>query len=170
MRTQRVLCAAAAGVAMSVGSAAMADTFEFSALLSAANEVPPAPSSATGTFFAIFDDSTNTLSFEWSIQDLIGTPATPGAHIHNAAAGANGSVVFGFNQPGGSWPLEGSAVWSNMPPAMVTELFAGRLYANFHTTHVPSGEVRGQILLVPSPGVAGAGMAAFGLMALRRRR
>ncbi len=163
----RCICTSAALLALA--GAASADTFLFTATLNGLNEVPANDSPATGTFTGVYDDDANTFSFEWSIQDLVGEPASPGSHIHNAPAGANGPIVFGFNEPDGTWPLAGSAVWSDISPDLVDALFNEGLYANFHTTAFPGGEVRGQITLVPTPGVVGlAGIAGLGM--LRRRR
>jgi hypothetical protein len=106
-------------------------------------------------------------SFEWLITDnLIGNPSAPGAHIHNAPFGANGPIVFGFADD--DWALSGGAVWEDMTPENVDELFAGNLYVNFHTDAYPAGEVRGQILLIPAPGALG--LAGMGLLAAARRR
>lgn len=97
-------------------------------------------------------------------DNLIGDPASPGAHIHNAPAGSNGPIVFGFSS--GAWDLNGSATWNDLSQSHVDELFAGNLYINFHTTAFPGGEVRGQI--VPTPGTLA--LAGVGLLAISRRR
>ncbi len=158
----------AAAVAASASIAA-ADQFLFATDLSAANSNPPVNSSATGTFTGVYDDVANSFSIQWSITGLIGMPSSPGSHLHNAPLGSNGPVVFGFNNPDGTWPTSGSATWMNVPANMVSELFAGNLYANFHTTDFPSGEVRGQVRLVPAPGAAALGGCAA-LLLVRRRR
>lgn len=144
--------------------------FLFEATIEGSQEVPPTPSPATGWMTGVYDSVANTFSFEWEITDeLIGAPASPGAHIHFGAAGVNGGVVFGFNNPDGTWPLAGSAVWSGLSALNVDRLFDGNLYINFHTTEYPGGEVRGQITLVPAPAAAGL-LGLCGLIAARRRR
>jgi hypothetical protein len=159
---------AAIAVVISAAGAASAAEFVFYSFISGLNEVPANNSPALGFMAGVYDNVANTFSFNWVITDnLIGTPASPGAHIHFGAAGTNGPVVFGFNNPDGTWALNGSAVWSNLSQVNIDALFAGNLYINFHTTAFPGGEVRGQI--VPTPGVlamAGAGLA----FAARRRR
>lgn len=164
-RTTTLLGATLATLA---ASAAAADTFLFTADLSGLNEVPANNSPATGTLTATFDNVAESLTFSWNITGLVGNPATPGSHIHNAPAGSNGPIVFGFNQPNGTWPASGSATWNNVPMNLWGELFAGNLYANFHTDQFASGEVRGQLILVPAP--ASLALLAAAPLAIRRRR
>ena len=158
----------AAGVALGLASVGFAGTSLFSASLSGDNEVPANDSEATGTFLGIYDSDANSFAFEWDITGpLSGTPTV--SHIHQAPVGVNGGVVFGFNSPGPTWPLVGSATWNGLSAAQVDTLFNGGFYANFHTTAFPGGELRGQITLVPSAGT-GALMACAGLAAVGRRR
>jgi predicted heme/steroid binding protein len=144
-----------------------AEEFVFFANLSGLNEVPANDSPAIGFFTGVFDDTNDSFSFSWLITDnLVGTPSSPGAHIHFAPAGSNGPIVFGFASA--AWDLSGSAVWEDMSQESIDRLFAGDLYANFHTTAFPGGEVRGQIALVPAPGALG--LAACGALVFVRRR
>lgn len=144
-----------------------AEEFVFFAGLSGLNEVPPNNSPAIGFFTGVFDDANNSFSFSWLIADiLVGDPSAPGAHIHFAPEGSNGPIVFGFASD--AWELSGDAVWEDMSQENIDRLFAGDLYANFHTTAFPGGEVRGQIRLVPAPGALG--LAACGLLICVRRR
>jgi hypothetical protein len=62
------------------------------------------------------------------------------AHIHNAPAGVNGSIVFPFATAASPF----SGVWA-LSPADVAELEAGNLYVNVHSNTFPGGEIRGQI-------------------------
>lgn len=55
--------------------------------------------------------------------------------------------------------------------AMASELLAGRIYINLHTSTFPGGEILGQMLLVPEPGTVAALLTGLtGLIAIRRRR
>jgi hypothetical protein len=164
MRTFALAAVAVAGLAAS----ASAQPILLFADLSGLNEVPPNTSPATGRVNGVFDPATNVFSFSWNITGLTGTPSAPGSHIHRGVAGVNGPVIFGFNNPGGSWPLSGSASW-NVPAAEVNALLNQGLYFNFHTTTFPGGEVRGQIQVVPTP-AALAVLGMGGLLAARRRR
>lgn len=156
-----------AAALLCASAAASAGTTNFNAAITGDQEVPGSGSAATGTMTGVYDDIANTFAFEWDIMNLEGTPADPGSHIHNAPAGANGPIVFGFNNPDGSWPLSGSATWMDVPSDMVDALFAGELYINFHTDQFPGGEVRGQI--IPAPTAAGL-IGIAGIAAARRRR
>lgn len=160
---------AAAGLALTVlSTGAGADLFTFTAVINGAQEVPPVDTPATGTLSGVYDSNLNTFSFEWDITDnLIGNPASPGAHIHLGGFGVNGPIVFDFAEPDGTWPLSGSAVWEDIEPDLVTALFTEGLYVNFHTDAFPPGEVRGQI--VPTPATVGL-MGLAGLASARRRR
>lgn len=67
------------------------------------------------------------------------------AHIHQAAAGANGAVIVPLTEsPAGSgvWAVPGGTL---LTQAQADALLAGGLYFNAHTTANPSGDVRGQI-------------------------
>jgi len=146
---------------------AQASMFQFAATIDGLQSGSGSP--ANGTLLGAYDDVANTFEFSWNItNELIGIPASPGSHLHNAPAGSNGPIVFAFNEPDGTWALAGSAVWTGLSAGMVDELFAGNIYANFHTSSFPGGEVRGQVLLVPAP----AGLACLGIggFALARRR
>lgn len=168
-RNPHHIIAPAAILALTAASPALAQTTLFEATTNGDQQVPPNEAPATGTLSGVYDAMANTFSFSWNISDeLIGMPSNPGAHIHMAAAGDNGPIVFAFNNPDGTWPLSGNAVWSNLSAMEVDALFNDGLYANFHTTEFPGGEVRGQIGVVPAPGAAS--IAALGLTAIATRR
>lgn len=152
------------------GAGAFAATFDFAAVINGDQEVPASGSPATGSATGVYDDVANTFSFSWMITGLTGVPAAPGAHIHAGFAGENGPIVFGFNEPDGTWSPSGSATWSGLTGAEVTRLFDGGFYLNFHTDDFPAGEVRGQILLVPSAGAGAAMLTAISVVGVRRRR
>ncbi|MGP1346303.1 MAG: CHRD domain-containing protein [Phycisphaerales bacterium] len=166
-----IVLLAAAGAALAFSASSFAQTTLFEAQINAQQQVPPNGSPATGSLTGIYDAGANTFSFSWSITDeLLGMPSSPGAHIHLGPAGGNGPVLFGFNNPDGTWALSGSAVWSGLAASDVDALFNEGLYANFHTTAFPGGEVRGQIGVVPAPGAVGLGALGLGVGVMRRRR
>ena len=150
---------------------AQAEITQFSAVISSGpQQVTPSGSPATGMLFGEYDSDLNTFSFSWNITDnLIGDPSSPGSHLHQAPSGVAGPIVFAFQNPDGTWPLSGLATWTSLTSDQITDLFAGNIYANFHTTAFPAGEVRGQIAVVPAPSAMGL-MAVGGCLLGRRRR
>lgn len=163
----RALIAAAAGATLAGNALAINHFFE--ATINGDQENPPVVTDATGTLSGVYDDVANTFSFSWEIVGpLNGNPSAPGAHIHDGDVGVNGPVVFAMST--GVWNLVDSAVWTDPTVGEVNDLFAGGLYANFHTSQHGGGEVRGQITLVPSPATAAIGVAGLGLAGATRRR
>ena len=106
--------------------------------LSGSQEIPPVATSASGT-------GTITVNADRSVAGgatITGMSATV-AHIHEAAAGANGLIII---------PLIRTAdnQWSLPPGTRLTEpqyesFKAGKLYFNVHSEAHRSGEIRGQI-------------------------
>jgi len=123
---------------ISLAASAVAADTTFLASLDAQQNVPPIPGvTATGTATLVLNEAETELAFTITYQGL--SSAEFGAHIHNARPGLNGSVVFTL--PLGT-PKVGT--WL-IPPDMVVELQAGRLYINVHTDTYNSGEIRGNI-------------------------
>lgn len=118
--------------------ATCASSQEVKVALSGSQEIPPVTTSASGT-------GTITVNADRSVVGSVtisGMSATV-AHIHEAAAGANGLIVI---------PLIRTAdnQWSLPPGTRLTEpqyesFKAGKLYFNIHSEAYRSGEIRGQI-------------------------
>ena len=106
--------------------------------LSGAQEVPPVPSAASGGCAGFLDAPGARFTLVCT-HDLANATLM---HIHRAAAGATGSVVFDLGDPAS--PVLAS--WTGMSPADIADLLAGNLYLNIHTAGRPGGEIRGQIL------------------------
>jgi hypothetical protein len=119
-------------------SAICASSQEIKVVLSGNQEIPPVATSASGT-------ATITVNADRSVignATITGMSVTV-AHIHEAAAGTNGSIVV---------PLIRTAdnVWSVPSGARLTDAQyesykAGNLYINIHSEAHRSGEIRGQI-------------------------
>lgn len=119
-------------------TAANAEMMTMKAALASSSEVPPNPSTASGTITATFDSASRQLTWEGSYTGLSG-PATM-AHFHGPAEpGKNAPVMV--PSPAAS-PIKGSAT---LTEAQAADLTAGKLYFNVHTAAHPGGEIRGQV-------------------------
>ncbi len=79
-------------------------------------------------------------------------------HIHGPAGiGTNASVLVPLLSKHfrAANPLSGGVVVGSVvfPPAQVSNLLAGLMYMNIHTTNHPGGEIRGQLIAVVPPNV-----------------
>ncbi|HWP11144.1 MAG TPA: CHRD domain-containing protein [Ramlibacter sp.] len=106
-----------------------------------AQEVPPPISTATGTGVLNLDPATRKFTARVAVSGMVATAA----HIHAAAIGVNGPIIFPLSET-----AAGSGVWVSAPDAILSEaelttLRAGGLYFNAHSVAFPNGEIRGQI-------------------------
>jgi CHRD domain/Secretion system C-terminal sorting domain len=125
---------------------AKAERFPFTATYSGANEVPPNASTATGTISGVYDDATNTIYYNIVFSGL--SANTSAAHFHAPAApGVNAGVTLGHTGfPTGVTAGNYSKI-DVFTDAQETNLKAGLMYSNIHTTALPGGEIRAQIIL-----------------------
>lgn len=143
-------------------SAEMKMTRNFRAHLSSDQEVAAVPVESMATGQAIFQLSKDGMSLHYklivaNIEDVLM------AHIHMAAAGANGGVVA-WLYPSGPPPAllvgttngilaEGTIMAEHLVGDLagmtlhdlVEEMKNGGTYVNVHTSSYPGGEIRGQI-------------------------
>ena len=108
-----------------------------------------------------------------------------GIHIHHAAAGANGPIVFSIlsetdtadtivNAPN----KQIFSVWDSGKGAgttledQISNLESNNLYINVHTVGYPAGEIRGQITMahMPEPTTGLLSLLGCSVLLLRRRR
>lgn len=127
-------------------------------------------STSLGAGFAsmTLDDVTYDLNWNITWSGLTGTPTA--MHFHGPApAGANAGVQVNIGAISGlTSPSIGSATITG---AQATDLLAGLWYINIHTDAYPTGEIRGQVGVVPLPGAVflfGSGL--LGLVGLAKRR
>src|SRR3954463_9193175 len=126
-----MLCALLAGT----GSAIAAGT---PVTLSGSQEVPPVPSSASGT-------GTITVNDDKSVSGSVTTKGIKAtmAHIHEASPGQNGGVVIPLTKKGDNeWTVPADA---KLTDAQYQAYKAGNLYVNVHSDAHKSGEIRGQL-------------------------
>lgn len=107
------------------------------ATISGSAEVPAKPSVATGEVEGTFNEDTKML-----MLNITYTGFTPVAwHIHKAAAGANGGVIFNM----GTTFTSPFMFMQTLNAEQVTDLKAGLYYVNLHSATYPNGEIRGQL-------------------------
>lgn len=110
----------------------------FKAELKGAGEVPANPSTATGTSTLTYNNATKTFT---DVTSYTGITPTMG-HIHKAAAGENGPVIFPFTELNSPITLNSPTLTDEQ----VDALFKDSMYVNLHTEKYPGGEIRGQLI------------------------
>lgn len=138
----------------------------FVANLTADQEVTPVDTMASGTATLTLMDNPDgdgavlayTVTVDGLASDLqpipMDDPDASAAHIHVAAAGAAGPIVFPLepNIPDGP-PF----VWQGTTPVLsdqdIDDMLNARWYVNVHTVDALAGEVRGQIVIAPLAGM-----------------
>jgi hypothetical protein len=109
-----------------------------SVTLSGANEVPPVGTQATGSGnVTVGSDGSVTASI--TVKGMSGTAA----HIHEAAAGANGPVIVPFVKQGDDTFV--APPGAKMTAEQLAAFKAGRTYVNVHSAAHASGEIRAQL-------------------------
>jgi hypothetical protein len=167
MRTfgSAVLCGVAL-LAVNTHRASAQTTYQ--AFLTGLGENPPNASPGTGFGTLVLDASQTQITVDESWSGLT-APATA-SHIHNAAAGTNGPVIFPFSgvpaATAGAIPEQSFAITA----AQVVELQAGRMYMNVHTSTFPGGEIRAQLLPTSVPEPSTLALSALGAAVLAYRR
>jgi hypothetical protein len=129
-----LLAACAAGS----GGAASMNPHSQQVVLSGANEVPANATTAAGS-------GTVTINPDFSVSGVIvaaGMTATA-AHIHEAAAGANGPVVVPLTKTADN--TFSAADGAKLTEAQYASYKAGNLYVNVHSAKFPGGEIRAQL-------------------------
>ena len=157
-----------------------ADDQVYTAYLTPDAETMEVTSNADGDAI-FFINADGQMEFEIIVVDIQDVTA---AHIHLGMPGEDGPVVatlfmgeFSTNDVGvlangtiAAGDLQGDLEGSSLG-TLIAEIEAGNAYVNVHTTSNPGGEIRGQLVPVPEPGVFGLlGMTGFALLRHRSRR
>ncbi len=124
-------------------------THYFTTSLSSMNEVQPVEGNASGG--AKFEINGTTVTVSGSFNGLESNYNQDiGSHLHIGGAGENGNVVFPLtvnvneDNRGGVFRARDNRL--TLTAEQIATLIAGRYYLNVHSTDIPSGEVRGQVL------------------------
>lgn len=170
-----LLVAVALAVATLLPTAVSAQTLtsQWAAALTGANEVPANASTARGSFTATIDEAANTITWSLSVPSITNATA---AHLHTGQAGINGPVVLSlFAAPSGSPAqavnVSGTSKGSDLVGPLqgnfqefIRAVKGGTIYVNVHSTALPGGEIRSQVLppsAVPAaPKTGNAGLVA----------
>jgi hypothetical protein len=152
------------------GGLTLSQAQSYVAELAGNQEVPP--NSSPGYGDADFTLSGTTLSVDagtGAYQDLLGNSSTVRIADSPTGPSGNGTTIFtlSLTSPGTtSGTFTGSGTLSAQ---QITDLNAGDLYVNLTSTVYPSGEIRGELELVPEPStLALLGAGALALLARRR--
>jgi hypothetical protein len=125
-----------------------------SASLTGAEEVPgPGDPDGSGTATITF----KTGEICWDIDvEAITLPAAA-AHIHVGEKGVKGDVVVPLSAPDANGHSEGCTDVDDATRTAIHEDLAGH-YVNVHTSDVPDGALRGQLVAVPDTAMGESGL------------
>lgn len=122
----------------------------FKEVYSGSQEVPPNASPAKGLIFGVYDAAANRIFYGIVFAGLM-TNSTA-AHFHAPAApGVNASVVIAHAGFPTGVKLGWYANTHQLTDEQETQLLSGLWYSNIHTTGLPGGEIRAQIMPQATP-------------------
>jgi hypothetical protein len=119
------------------------------ATLVGSEEVPPATTSGTGTSSVTINAERTSITVSVTYSGL--TTDTTMAHIHKAAVGVAGPIIFDLSTTAFTSPLSKTLTAADLKPNQgtfaenVDAILNGGTYVNVHTSMFPMGEIRGQL-------------------------
>jgi hypothetical protein len=166
-RANRALAAILMATSLLWAGSATATVFNLSASMDSAQVVGGGGSTSAGIGFATITLNDNNRKLKWNMTwSGLETPALS-LHFHgNAPPGGTAGVQIIVTLTG-SLPNTGQAILS---ANKVAKVLAGKWYINLHTNRYPSGEIRGQITVVPEPTTITLMAGGLAVMAISRKR
>lgn len=122
----------------------------FDGVLNGAAEVPAVATSATGVAEFSLNSTFTAIDYRVQVEGLSG--AITGAHLHNAAAGANGPVLVNLTGDVTGNTIQGTISGADLTSELIIELLESNIYINVHTAANMNGEIRGQVNRVAREG------------------
>ena len=137
------IAAAIVFAGLAITGIARAEVVGMVVTIAGGNEVPPTPSTASGTGEIVLDTASRQLSWKMKWSGL--SAPLSATHFHGAApATANAGILLPIPAPNATaGEAAGSAVVTEQ---QVADILAGRWYINVHTPNYPAGEIRGQVV------------------------
>jgi hypothetical protein len=136
---------------------AEAQTLNFTAHLSGANEVPGVVNGAGGTATISLNTATRVVTYRVDVYNM--PSGTTAAHFHAGGPGVSGPVVVNVTVAAGisnDFAITGTATAADLVPRtaqgigswddFIQALTLGQIYVNVHSAVNPGGEVRGQVV------------------------
>lgn len=125
-------------------------------VLSGANENPPVTTTGSGTAAITYNQATKTIAYTIAWQLGSTTATTTGMHFHGSETGSNTTnspIVIEITGITSASSGTVSGTTRALTDVEHNQLLAGKWYVNIHSSTVPGGEIRGNIVLVnTSPG------------------
>jgi len=112
----------------------------FNTVLSGAEEVPAVTTNGRGLITLMFNPDRSKLIVTGLLTQLDGTVTAANLHIGNR--GEEGAVVLNLLPIISGRKIAGEL---DVPPGLISQLFADQVYASIRTTAHPDGEIRGQM-------------------------
>ena len=110
----------------------------FKATINGASEVPANASAATGTATLTF----NTVTKIFTVTVTYTGVTASASHIHQAAVGVSGPVIFPFTNLASPITYTSAALDATQEGVLTSNGY----YVNIHSAAFPGGEIRGQLI------------------------